>query len=121
MMSFRHAALCVLMVMLGGCCHDSPPAGFTALFNGKDLAGWRGLIDPPARAKLSPAELEKEQAAADQRMREHWRVEGGELVFDGKGENLCSVEQFGDFELWVDWMIQKGGDSGIYIRSSPQV
>ena len=105
---------------LGGCA-NRPPAGFDVLFNGRDLTGWRGLVEPPARAKMSGAELAQAQGTADQRMREHWRAEGGELVFDGGGDSLCSVEQFGDFELWVDWKIEKGGDSGIYIRSSPQV
>src|SRR5205085_11229184 len=26
---------------------NTPPAGFTALFNGKDLTGWKGLLAPP--------------------------------------------------------------------------
>ena len=31
------------------------PAGFTALFNGRDLNGWKGLVaDPIKRAKMSP-------------------------------------------------------------------
>jgi hypothetical protein len=43
------------------------------------------------------------------------------LVFDGKGESLCALDDYGDFELLVDWKIEKGGDSGIYLRGSPQV
>ena len=97
------------------------PSGFRPLFNGKDLSGWQGLIEPPARARMSPEQLATEQAAADQRMREHWHPTDGILVFDGGGENLCTVEQFGDFELLVDWKIGKDGDSGIYLRGSPQV
>ena len=31
---------------------NTPPPGFVALFNGKDLTGWKGLVaDPPARAR----------------------------------------------------------------------
>jgi hypothetical protein len=31
------------------------------------------------------------------------------------------VKEYGDFELIVDWRITKKGDSGIYLRGSPQV
>jgi hypothetical protein len=54
-------------------------------------------------------------------MRAGWRVENGELIFSGKGQNLCTVKDYGDFELWVDWKILPKGDSGIYLRGSPQV
>jgi hypothetical protein len=98
------------------------PDGFTALFNGRDLSGWKGLVEnPPARAKMSPEELSRKQAAADREMAVHWSVEGGSLVFDGKGHSLCTEKDFGDFELFVDWKIPPGGDSGIYLRGSPQV
>ena len=54
-------------------------------------------------------------------MRDHWRVENGALVFDGKGDALCTAKDYGDFEMYVDWKIGPGGDSGIYLRGSPQV
>ncbi len=99
-----------------------PPEGFTALFNGKDLAGWKGLVaDPPARAKMPPEALAKAQEEADKKMRAHWKAEGGVIVFDGKGDSLCTVRDYADFELLVDWKILKDGDSGIYLRGSPQV
>jgi HEAT repeat protein len=96
--------------------------GFVPLFNGRDLDGWKGLVaDPPKRAAMTPDELKKAQAAADDVMRSHWRAAGGVLVFDGKGESLCTVKDYGDFEMLVDWKIAKSGDSGIYLRGSPQV
>ncbi|MGB7295992.1 MAG: DUF1080 domain-containing protein [Candidatus Aminicenantales bacterium] len=96
--------------------------GFVPLFNGKDLSGWKGLVkDPPARAKMTPQELGKEQKAADEDMQRHWRVIDGTLVFDGGGHSLCTAKDYADFELFVDWKIEPGGDSGIYLRGSPQV
>jgi HEAT repeat protein len=96
--------------------------GFRPLFNGKDLSGWKGLVkDPPSRARMTPQELRKEQAAADIEMKRHWQVIDGALVFDGQGQSLCSAQDFADFELFVDWKIEPGGDSGIYLRGSPQV
>ncbi len=96
--------------------------GFVPLFNGKDLSGWKGLVkDPPAREKMTPKELEKEQKAADEDMRRHWRVVDGTLAFDGQGQSLCTARDYAGFELFVDWKIETGGDSGIYLHGSPQV
>ena len=93
-----------------------PPPGFAALWNGKDLTGWKGLVaDPPARAKMTPEQLAKAQEKADQVMREHWRVVDGALVYDGKGTSLCTAKDYGDFEMYVDWKISPRGDSGIYL------
>jgi Domain of Unknown Function (DUF1080) len=104
---------------------NTPPPGFTALFNGKDLSGWKGLAgkggSPYERAKLSPEELKVDQAKADERMRSAWSVKDGVLVFNGKGDSLCTAKDYGDFELYVDFKIEKDGDSGIYLRGSPQV
>ncbi|HEX2973627.1 MAG TPA: DUF1080 domain-containing protein [Tepidisphaeraceae bacterium] len=101
---------------------NTPPEGFVALFNGKDLSGWKGLVaDPPARAKMTAEALAKAQKAADEDMRAHWKAVDGVIVFDGKGQNLCTAKDYGDFELYVDWKIEKAGDSGIYLRGSPQV
>ncbi len=101
---------------------NTPPEGFTAVFNGKDLSGWKGLVgNPKSRAAMSPRDLAKQQAAADEAIRAHWQVIDGTLVFDGKGKSLCTAEDYGDFELYVDWKIKPRGDSGIYLRGSPQV
>jgi len=96
--------------------------GFEPLFNRKDLYGWKGLVgDPVKRAGMSQEELAAAQKKADEIMRQHWQVIDGVLVFDGRGESLCTAKDFCDFELFVDWKIEKGGDSGIYLRGSPQV
>jgi len=101
---------------------NKPPGGFVALFNGKDLTGWKGLVgNPKTRATMTPDDLTKAQAKADENMRAHWEAVDGVLVFDGKGGHLCTTKDYGDFELLVDWKIEKGGDSGIYLRGSPQV
>jgi hypothetical protein len=96
------------------------------LFNGKDLEGWKGLLaspydNPAKRAQLSAEEKASLQAKADERMREHWKAEDGVLVFDGKGASLATLKDYGNFELLVDWKILPKGDSGIYLRGSPQV
>ena len=54
-------------------------------------------------------------------MRAHWKVVDGVLVFDGKGRSLCTAKDYANFEMLVDWKITPHGDSGIYLRGSPQV
>lgn len=105
---------------------NQPPAGFVALFNGRDLTGWKGLLkspldNPAKRAAASADELAAAQKEADEDMRAHWHVVDGALVFDGHGRSLCTAKDYGDFELLVDWKILPKGDSGIYLRGSPQV
>jgi 3-keto-disaccharide hydrolase len=112
----------VFLVQCGLAADNTPPDGFKALFNGKDLSGWKGLVANPAqRAKMTPSDLAEKQKMADERMRAHWSAQDGVLVFDGKGDNLCTEKDYGDFEMFVDWKIQKAGDSGIYVRGTPQI
>ena len=100
--------------------------GFVSIFNGKDLTGWKGLVeDPIKRGKMKPAQLAKEQIKADEQMRKDWIVEDGSLAYVGTGyDNLCTEKQYGDFEMLVDWKLDPNGaepDAGIYLRGSPQV
>ena len=101
---------------------DYKAPGFTSLFNGKDLAGWKGLVgNPKTRAAMTAEELAAAQKTADDSMRAHWSVVDGVLEFDGKGDSLCTAQDYGDFELFLDWKILAEGDSGIYLRGSPQI
>jgi hypothetical protein len=100
-----------------------PPAGFTALFNGRDLAGWWGATteDPRVWSALPTAEFEKKHAASLVDIAAHWGVENGELVNGGEGLYLTSEPQFRDFELLVDYKTVATADSGIYLKGCPQV
>ena len=108
---------------------NKPPAGFTALFNGKDLAGWKGVTraekfdSPLVRQKAAPEKRAEIQAKADEEMRKSWFVrDGGALYFNGKGYSLATGKDYGDFEMFCDWrLLTVRGDSGLYLRGSPQV
>ncbi|NPA37888.1 MAG: DUF1080 domain-containing protein, partial [Chlorobi bacterium] len=97
--------------------------GFVSMFNGNDLTGWKGFVANPIKIKeLSPYKLMKLQAEADKQMHKNWKVKDGIIVFNGEGKNLCTERNdYGDFEMIVDWKITKNGDSGIYLRGTPQV
>ena len=69
------------------------------LFNGKDTSGWK---NPGERGEVALVDREVHLTAN----KEFFRV---------------MEKNYGDFELYVDWRIEKGGDSGIYLRGRPQV
>ena len=105
--------------------NNVPPEGFIALFNGKDLSGWKGLVGNPKTraAETSEEKRSAAQAEADELMRKHWSVQDGVMVYDSskEGSNICTSKDYGNFELMLDWKIEPGGDSGIYLRGTPQV
>src|SRR5699024_6978559 len=101
---------------------NKPPEGFTALFTGENLEGWKGLVgNPESRSEMSAQELSQKQKKTNTDMRRHWSVREGILIFDGEGESLATEKEYQDFEMMVDWKIESGGDSGIYLRGTPQV
>lgn len=125
-LSFRLAvAACCMLVASAALAEEElnkPPAGYKALFNGKDLTGWKGLVgNPKTRAKMTDEQLQAAQKKADEDMRKHWSVKDGVIVFDGKGKNLCTAKDYANFDFYVDWKIEPKGDSGIYLRGTPQV
>jgi hypothetical protein len=73
-----------------------PPEGFTALFNGKDLTGWK----PTGKAAA-------------------WAAEGGSIVCAGGGGGyLLTEKEYGDFEFRCEYKWSKeGGNSGVGLRT----
>lgn len=55
--------------------------GWTPIFNGRDLEGWK----------------------ADAEAKKHWTVREGVLDYDGKNADLWTEKAYGDFELRVSW------------------
>lgn len=102
---------------------NEPPSNFVALFNGKDLTGWRGgsTFDPTKLAATSETDRAAQIEKWTSTMKDHWRVEAGELVNDGKGDYATTEKDYRDFELLVQYKTVAGADSGIYLRGCPQV
>jgi hypothetical protein len=71
-------------------------AGWTSLFDGKTLAGWRSF-----KSEAPPA---------------GWTVKDGVLSRTGKGGDLMTVREYGSFDLELDYKIAVGGNSGIMYR-----
>lgn len=97
MNSFRLFALLFLLVVHAFAA--DVPEGFTPLISGSDLAGWQDAV-----------------TAA-----EHWKIENGELINDGKGADLVTAKSYRNFELRLEWKIPARGDSGVYLPGGQQV
>ncbi len=97
--------------------------GFVTLFNGNDLSGWHGVatMDPRKFEAMSAEEKAKALEKGAEDMKKHWRVENGVIVNDGQGAYLTTDKDYGDVELKVDFQLGPKGDSGVYLRGTPQV
>jgi 3-keto-disaccharide hydrolase len=71
-------------------------AGWRPLFDGKSTAGWRGY---------KKAEMPR-----------GWEVVDGALTRVGQGGDIITNDQFGNFELVLEWNVAPGGNSGIFYR-----
>ena len=110
---------------------NQPPTGFTTLFNGTDLAGWRGgdTYDHRKLQEMTPDKRAEQVGKWNKSMLEvnaktgkpHWYGENGELVNDGFGAYSTTEKDYGDFELFVEYKTVPKADSGIYLRGVPQV
>ena len=125
-------AVCALVCVIGFAAAEDnvPPAGFTALFNGKDLAGWRGGSTFDHRKLLAMTEEDRKKqiekwtatmTVVGKTGKPHWSVDGTELVNDGFGDYATTEKDYGDIELFVDYKTVALADSGIYLRGCPQV
>ena len=69
---------------------------------------------PTAGSRYSTAARWRGGAATSRRLRRPaGRAANGELVRNGDGGDLMTVEQYSDFELRLEWKISENGNSGI--------
>lgn len=113
-----HVLFVMLVIALTSCKDRSPPpqpppsstnavqntltdaeksAGWRLLFDGQTTAGWRNY--------------------GKQTISDGWKVEDGALTRTGAGGDIITTDQFGNFELSLEWKIEPGGNSGIFYRA----
>jgi hypothetical protein len=112
-----------IWLLFTGVVTAGPPAGFTPLFNGTDLAGWHYMdtFDPRKLAAMSPADRDAKLAAWAKSSEGHWKVVDGILFNDGHGAFLTTDRDYGDIELLIEYKTVAKADSGVYLRGCPQV
>ena len=72
--------------------------GFKQLFDGTSLKGWH-IYKKPVDGEIK-----------------NWFPEAGTLTRKGSGGDLVTNEEYGDFDLRLEWKISEGGNSGIIYR-----
>lgn len=113
-------ALVGLLLTTSKAAEPSPPPGFRAIFNGRDLTGWYGL-NPHSVVKLTGDAKQANLTQQRAEFSKDWTVENGELVNGGKGPYATTDAEFGDIELLIEYKTVAKADSGIYLRGTPQV
>jgi len=81
-----------------------------ATANDSGATAWRTLFD----GKL----IDSFRGWRKDGMPEGWHVVDGTLAKDGPVDDLVTREQFGNFELALDWKIGKAGNSGVFYRGT---
>jgi hypothetical protein len=82
-------------VRLGALTETEVADGWINLFDGESLFGWMANTDEA-----------------------NWRVEDGVIVCDDETKSLLQTNfQFADYEFRCDWRLEKGGNSGVFLRS----
>lgn len=97
--------------VLGGCSDDeviAPGECVNALSAQEQTAGWRLLFDGQSLAQWRSYQHDE--------LKEGWGIENGCLARLGRAGDIISREQFGDFELKLEWRVSAAGNSGIFIR-----
>ena len=126
-MTSSHSLVVVLVAGLAGAFltvpagAQTPPAGFTALFNGKDATGWVGMpaADPRQYEDQAP-ETEDTRRQADQAaFTQHWRVDNGEWVHDGGGPLATSQQRYSDIELRLEYRVAAKPAATIVLPGTP--
>ncbi len=89
-------------------------AGWRLLFDGKTLAGWRGLgydSVPSAHWRVVDGSIEKIASGKVPKMPDGQPANGGDLMTTGT---------FRDFELRFDWKVTPGANSGVKYNVSEE-
>lgn len=75
---------------------EIPPTEFESLFNGTDLSGWQQVGGPEGS----------------------WQVQDGLLRVAAEGGGwLSTLQEYGDFELELEFLVPAGGNSGVFLRT----
>ena len=95
----------IIIIFIG--CNSSKDSEWIYMFDGKTTDGWRGYNKETLPKK--------------------WEVINGELTFntelklekdwDGGNDIIYYKEQFENFELYLEWKLPKGGNSGVFYHA----
>lgn len=97
---------CLLAAMADGAVNESSSdeaaSGWRTLFDGETLQGWRNYQAPPGTPVRG------------------WEARDGLLMRTAAGGDLVTEDQFENFELVLEWRVEKAGNSGIFFHATEE-
>ncbi len=101
MLRMTRTGLILSLALLGAAApHARPKADWKVLFDGKSLDAFRGYKSDPVP--------------------KGWVIENGTLTKHDRVADIVSKDEFGDFELTIDWKIGEAGNAGIFYRGTEE-
>src|SRR5690606_12581985 len=106
-----HAGMLLALVVLAGsfsACKSKQSGSEAEPASGQE--GWLDLTGGPV--------LEGWRGFGQQDIPANWTYADGVLAANGGGPSLITADQYGDFDLELEWKISKCGNSGIFYHVS---
>lgn len=103
LLAFARRAIPVGALILASCASMHLPfqgGGWKPLFDGTSMSAWRGY--------------------QSQEMPKGWGIEDGVFLKKGVTGDILTRETFGDFELELEWKLEKGGNAGLFYRATEE-
>lgn len=111
------SSFCTLALLAQG---DAPflrEKGWKPLLNGKNLNGWHAKESGKPNEWFTTGAVVFDQAAAPNRL--SGKAQPGDRIVNGpagKTQDLVTDQKFGDMELYIEWLVSKGSNSGVYLQ-----
>jgi len=117
----RAAIISQLALLAAGCApvQNSVPdttasstTGATAVSAAQRAAGWRPLFDGTSTSAWRGYKSQTFPAG--------WKIVDGVLTKSGSAEDIQTRDQFGNFQLALDWKLSPGGNAGVFYRGTEE-
>ena len=105
--------------------HGDPPYllenGWEPLLNGTDLAGWKACDAAAKNDWFTTRFVRFEPHLGPTQLNGRAAPSGVILNGTGRTANLCTDRTFGDVELYLEFMLAKGSNSGVYLQGQYEI
>ena len=116
----RAAIISQLALIVAGCtpmgnsvpAASSTASGATPLTAEQRAAGWRSLFDGTSTSAW--------RGYHEATLPAGWRIVDGVLTKTGSVNDIITKDQFGNFELALDWKLSPGGNAGVFYRGTEE-
>lgn len=115
----RAAIVSQLALLIAGCTPvgnttttSSTPSGATSVTAEQRAAGWRPLFDGTSTSAWRGYKSQTFPAG--------WRIVDGVLTKTGEVADIITRDQFGNFQLALDWKLSAKGNAGIFYRGTEE-